>query len=295
MSSAPRVRSTAAGDPTLAVPEWERRWHDANAGERGAGDRQQPTEIVGEADRGMTTSSSRLGPGGSASFLRVAGGIRRFAGLGVPWLRKRFADSSIPQGYPEKGRIRCALALSMLASRAMQAPASPDLAWPVILSLIDSPKSVVDFGCGTGYWLWALRRFLPEVEVFGLNTAARSNAGQLLSDDQFRLADLTKPVVLDRRFDLAISLEVAEHLPPSAAETLVRSICLHSDTVLFSAAIPGQGAAHLNEQWPAYWIERFAVHDFQCFDRVRPLIWQNEDISIWYRQNTMLFLRSPRR
>jgi Methyltransferase domain len=174
------------------------------------------------------------------------------------------------------------------------APDSPASAWPVILTLIDPPESVVDFGCGSGHWLSGLRRFLPDVEVFGLNEV-RSGAGQLLSDGQFRAADLTKPIDLGRRFALAMSLEVAEHLPPSAADTLVSSISLHSDVVLFSAGIPGQGGnVHLNEQWPDYWIRRFAVHEFQCFDRIRPLIWQNDRISTWYRQNMMLFLRSPR-
>jgi SAM-dependent methyltransferase len=175
------------------------------------------------------------------------------------------------------------------------APDSPASAWPVILTLFDPPESVVDFGCGSGHWLFGLRRFLPDIEVFGLNEASRSDAGESLSDDQFRAADLTKPIDLGRQFALAISLEVAEHLPPSAAETLISSISRHSDMVLFSAGIPGQGGKdHLNEQWPEYWIRRFAVHEFQCFDRIRPLIWQNDRISTWYRQNMMLFLRSPR-
>jgi hypothetical protein len=61
---------------------------------------------------------------------------------------------------------------------------------------------------------------------------------------------------------------------------------------LFSAAIPGQGGdGHLNEQWPAYWIERFVARGLKCFDRIRPLIWQNSGISTWYRQNMLLFMR----
>lgn len=136
---------------------------------------------------------------------------------------------------------------------------------------------------------------MPDIEVFGLNAAARSDAGHLLSGDQFRAADLTKPIDLGRKFDLAMSLEVAEHLPPSAAETFVGSITLHSDIVLFSAAIPGQGGQdHLNEQWPEDWMWRFAVRGFQCFDRIRPLIWRDDRISTWYRQNMILFMRPPR-
>jgi hypothetical protein len=62
---------------------------------------------------------------------------------------------------------------------------------------------------------------------------------------------------------------------------------------MFAAAIPGQrGDHHVNEHGPA--IARFAEHDFQCFDHIRPLVWLNSDIATWYHQNIMLFLRSPR-
>ena len=172
---------------------------------------------------------------------------------------------------------------------------SPDVAWPIILPFIGSPKSAVDFGCGTGHWLAALKRVLPSVEILGLNSSERTDAGTSLSPEEFCFTDLTKPVRLNRTFDVAICVEVAEHLPPSAANTIVDSITSHANAVVFAAAIPGQrGDHHVNEQWPSYWIARFAEHDFQCFDRIRPLVWLNDDIATWYRQNIMLFLRSPR-
>jgi SAM-dependent methyltransferase len=175
------------------------------------------------------------------------------------------------------------------------APASPDVAWPIILPLIGVPTSAVDFGCGTGHWLAGLKRLVPDIDVLGLNTSARSEAGRCLPDEEFSFADLTASIDLGRKFDLSICMEVVEHLPSSAANTIVESITRHSDVVLFSAAIPGQGGLdHVNEQWPAYWIERFRARDFACFDRIRPLVWQNDGISTWYRQNIMLFMRAPR-
>ncbi len=175
---------------------------------------------------------------------------------------------------------------------------APDWAWPTILQFTGVPKSAVDFGCGTGHWLDALKRFAPDVEVLGLNSSERKDAGIYLLPDQFSHADLTTPISLNRKFDVAICVELAEHLPSSAAETLVSSIARHADIVLFSGAIPGQDdprlGVHLNEQWPDYWIERFASHGYCCFDRLRPLFWHNPDITIWYRQNIMLFMRAPR-
>jgi hypothetical protein len=63
---------------------------------------------------------------------------------------------------------------------------------------------------------------------------------------------------MGRRFDLVQSLEVGEHLPLSAAETLVDSLTTASDRVLFSAAVKGQGGEfHVNEQPLAFWQELF--------------------------------------
>ena len=74
-----------------------------------------------------------------------------------------------------------------------------------------------------------------------------------VSLDQFMVHDLCSPLRLDRSFDLAISLEVGEHLPPACEETLVASLARIAPVVLFSAAVPQQGGNdHLNEQRPGY-------------------------------------------
>jgi hypothetical protein len=62
--------------------------------------------------------------------------------------------------------------------------------------------------------------------------------------------------------------------------------------VLFSAAIPGQGGRHhVNEQFPSYWITRFAMHGFRCFDALRPVLWHRAEVAVWYRQNLLVFSR----
>jgi hypothetical protein len=60
--------------------------------------------------------------------------------------------------------------------------------------------------------------------------------------------------------------------------------------IVFSAAIPFQGGhAHLNEQWPQYWAERFRDHGYVAIDYVRPRVWGNPAVSWWYAQNTLVF------
>ncbi|WP_435201864.1 hypothetical protein [Qipengyuania sp. 902] len=58
--------------------------------------------------------------------------------------------------------------------------------------------------------------------------------------------DLSQPFDLAQRFDLVQTLEVAEHLPETSARDFVASIARHGDIVLFSAAVPGQGASTIS-------------------------------------------------
>ena len=105
--------------------------------------------------------------------------------------------------------------------------------------------------------------------------------------------DLADRVDLAKRFDLAICLEVAEHLPVSAASGLIATLAAHSDAILFSAAPPGQtGQNHINCQWPRYWQDLFNVHGYICDDSFRWQIWDVSEIEPWYRQNMFIATRS---
>ena len=111
-----------------------------------------------------------------------------------------------------------------------------------------------------------------------------------IDGSQFVCHDLTKPLNLDRRFDLVMSLEVAEHLDSRFAPVFVESLVRHGDVVLYSAAVPGQGGNHhVNEQWPSYWVELFAEHDFRPYDVLRGNLWGNPAVEWWYQQNCLIF------
>jgi hypothetical protein len=93
-------------------------------------------------------------------------------------------------------------------------------------------------------------------------------------------------------FDLAVCLEVAEHLAPQSARSLIISLTQLAPAALFSAAIPSQGGEHhVNEQWPQYWTDIFAQHDFVCYDALRPRLWSNPAVAWWYAQNMLLFVK----
>jgi hypothetical protein len=161
---------------------------------------------------------------------------------------------------------------------------------PVVKSLFEA-SSVVDFGCGDGSWL-AVWRDLGVTDLHGVDGSDVSwQSGDFGGPrDHF---DLATELDLYRRFDLAMCLEVGEHLPIAASETLVSNLTRHSATVLFSAAIPGQGGIeHVNEQPPGFWIELFGHHAYRVFDVLRPMLWDNEQIEVWYRQNLLVFVET---
>jgi 2-polyprenyl-3-methyl-5-hydroxy-6-metoxy-1,4-benzoquinol methylase len=152
-----------------------------------------------------------------------------------------------------------------------------------------SPRSVVDLGCGVGVWLEAFARH-GVADYLGVDGPWVSRDALHFPRERFVAARLDGHLDLGRKFDLAVALEVAEHLPEPRAEGFVRNIVEHAPCVLFSAAIPHQGGTdHVNEQWPDYWVERFAVHGYAVVDGIRPLIWSNPAVLPFYRQNALMF------
>jgi SAM-dependent methyltransferase len=162
---------------------------------------------------------------------------------------------------------------------------------PVLLEILGTPASSLDVGCGTGAWTAALMTAGVN-DVLAVDGHHVDPASLDIPPDRFRPHDLSAPLSLGRRFDLVLSLEVAEHLPAARADVFVKSLCDHGDVVVFSAAIPGQfGIDHVNCQWPSYWRKRFESHGFRLFDVVRPRLWGDERIEPWYAQNLVVFGR----
>ncbi len=156
------------------------------------------------------------------------------------------------------------------------------------------PSSVVDVGCSVGAWLAAFQQY-GVTDILGVDGDHVPRKMLQIREDQFLAADLRVPLRLDRRFDLALCLEVAEHLPPECATALVGSLAALAPVVVFSAAIPFQGGTdHLNEQWPAYWVERFGEVHYTALDCLRRRVWQNESVDWWYAQNLLCFVHQQR-
>ncbi len=161
---------------------------------------------------------------------------------------------------------------------------------PIVQHFVPA-RSVCDVGCGVGTWLRAFQEAGVE-DVVGFDGHYVDKNLLEIPNFSFQEADLRQPLRLDRTFDLAVSIEVAEHLPENRGASFVEDLTRLAPVVLFSAAIPRQGGtAHINEQWQTYWANLFAELDFVTCDVLRPLIWNNSEIARWYRQNIILFCR----
>ncbi|MBY0472776.1 GtrA family protein [Patescibacteria group bacterium] len=161
---------------------------------------------------------------------------------------------------------------------------------PQVLKYL-KPESVLDIGCGQGLWL---RAFMEKdiSDVVGYDGEYVEREKLSIPKEKFIAADLEKPLSLNRNFDLAISLEVGEHLSDAASRTFVKNLTDAAPVILFSAAIPGQGGVHhINEQWPDYWEARFKEQGYVPVDCLRKFFWGDARVAFFYAQNIMFYVK----
>lgn len=150
---------------------------------------------------------------------------------------------------------------------------------------------MLDLGCGVGTW-GAAAKYLGASKVLGIDGPWVPRHNLDIAQDDFSAHDLRSGAPpTDESFNLIIWLENAEHLPSQHGEALLEWVANHTDMVLFSAAIPGQGGqGHENERWQSYWAKLFGHEGFVALDIIRPQIWLDTKIPYWYRQNIILYL-----
>lgn len=154
---------------------------------------------------------------------------------------------------------------------------------------IYQPQSVIDIGCGTGTWLKAWQD-AGTATIQGVDGDYVDRERLLVDPACFMPHDLTQPLPLDKTYDLAMSVEVGEHLPAEAAAQYVATLTRLAPVVLFGAAIPDAGGHnHVNEQWLHYWQDLFAAHDYVPLDALRGPLWEEDQVEWWYIQDTLLY------
>ncbi len=168
---------------------------------------------------------------------------------------------------------------------------APNKIVPFVYNLI-KPKSVIDIGCGLGTFIKVFKD-IGVGTVLGIDGewTNRDLLFKNISPEEFNSMDLTKPLILKEKFDLAISLEVAEHIDETFTNVYLDNLINASDIILFSAAIPFQGGFnHVNEQWSSYWEKKFLEKNYILCDILRTTFWGDSEIDFWYQQNICLYI-----
>jgi len=163
-----------------------------------------------------------------------------------------------------------------------------------------APGRVIDLGCGCGvYSHFFCQKNVALVAVDGVRPP-REHAFEI----PVEIRDLSVPFEnVWGAFDLALCLDVGEHIYEEDCDAFLSNVTNFSDRLLMSCAPPGQGGHHhVNEQPKRYWIERLRRHGF-CYDRRRTgelcetfkirrteLMWMWEHISVYNRDLSTVIL-----
>lgn len=144
---------------------------------------------------------------------------------------------------------------------------------------------VLDVGCGPGIYVKALQEAGIDAEGVDIDPASPCTIIDIFSD-HFRSKYWGK-------FDLALCLEVAEHLPSRLSDKLVECLTKVAPVVLFSAAIPGQGGhGHINCQPKQYWVDKFGelnyVVDSDATNDLLKFMSSGHHMG-WFLQNAVVF------
>lgn len=162
---------------------------------------------------------------------------------------------------------------------------------PLVIQLVN-PQSAVDVGCGVAAWL-AVFNELGVRDVFGIDGSYVKNKDLMIPHEQYMGCDLNEgSIPLDRQFDLALCLEVAQYLPREKSRLFIKALTKLAPVVLFSSAVPYQGGRlQINERWPHEWAELFREEGYLPVDCIREKIWNNKDVALWYAQNMILYVK----
>lgn len=133
-----------------------------------------------------------------------------------------------------------------------------------ILAMFPGTKSLLDLGCGVGGYLeGALSAGICHLVGVEYNyTAAEPFISEAIRPYIVQ-GDVTKPLDYGK-FDLVMSIEVAEHINPDGTDEYVANmITAAKGPIILSAAPPGQtGNNHINCQPKAFWDEKFLEHAY---------------------------------
>lgn len=158
------------------------------------------------------------------------------------------------------------------------------------LSLLYNFQTIIDVGAGAGAWSHAaIEAGKQPISVDGKWVDKIEKKCDKLN---YYYQDLNESLNISIKGDLAVCVEVAEHLDPDRSHSFIEDLCSIAPVIVFGAALPRQGGSgHINCHPHSYWIDIFKQNGYYALDAFRSIFWYDGRVGPWYTQNTFLFVR----
>jgi ubiquinone/menaquinone biosynthesis C-methylase UbiE len=163
-----------------------------------------------------------------------------------------------------------------------------------LVGALFEPSNMIDIGCGDGVWSKTFLNDFPKIAVTAVDLPEAQF--KFLSRDSKNISivrrNFEQEVNLpDEVYDLAICVEVLEHLELQTAEKIMDYIATHSRFAIVSGATRGQGGTHhINENDQDYWVDSMRKRGMVAFDVVRPKLQKKDGIPSYYKNNIFLYI-----
>lgn len=147
-------------------------------------------------------------------------------------------------------------------------------------------KTLVDFGCGMGYYPEQFRLAGIYCQAYDGNPNTYA-----LTLGTARTQDLSVEFDLGEKFDCVLSLEVGEHIPAEFESIYLDNIAKHAKgMIILSWAVPGQaGDGHVNCQYNSHIIDEMHQRAY-TLDEVATKALRNAS-SLWWFKNTLMVFK----
>ncbi|MDD3987705.1 MAG: methyltransferase domain-containing protein [Candidatus Omnitrophica bacterium] len=161
-----------------------------------------------------------------------------------------------------------------------------------IIMKLFNPRSVIDFGCGSGDLLAAFEK--RGIEILGIDGSKANFRHRKINRNNFLLFDIRKAYKSKKKYDLCFCLEVAEHIEEEYSDVLIKSLASSSPLIVFTAEpAAATGVRHINLKPYQWWISKFEresfVFDRALTERLRQEMLKVEGIQDWYVRNLLVF------
>jgi SAM-dependent methyltransferase len=156
-----------------------------------------------------------------------------------------------------------------------------------------APGSVIDLGCGTADLLAPFQSY--GIEILGVDGSRANRKHRCIPSEFFVLQDLRQAYTPPHRYDLCLCLEVAEHIEGAFARQLIETLAACSDTIVFSAAPPGQaGHGHVHLRSARWWCRLFRRLSYEKDTVETRMVKKRLSVAeykvfSWYTDNLMVF------